>query len=108
MRIGYLGPLTIDGATAALGHHDRALLVALAISIGDVLDPDELAGAIWAAAPPASWRKNLQNGIVRVRRQVGPDLIETVPHGYRLTVEPDEVDGPRFEQLVRRGRLEHG
>ena len=104
MRIGYLGPLTIDGATAALGHHDRALLAALALRIGDVLNPGELAGAIWTAAPPASWRKNLQNGIVRVRRQVGPDLIETVPHGYRLTVEPDDVDGPRFEQLVRRGR----
>ena len=41
---------------------------------------------------------------MRLRRVLGTEAIETIGHGYRLTVHADEVDSQRFERLVGRGR----
>ncbi len=41
---------------------------------------------------------------MRLRRTLGSDVIETTPHGYRLTLVGDEIDAQRFERLVKRGR----
>ncbi len=46
---------------------------------------------------------------MRLRRslaEVGGDVLETVPTGYRLNITPSAVDAVRFEQLVAKGRRE--
>ncbi|MFC4786015.1 nSTAND1 domain-containing NTPase [Nocardioides sp. MAHUQ-72] len=102
MGIAVLGPLEVDGA--ALGARDRVVLAALAMAPRQALGAEQLADALWGAAPPPSWRKNLQSCVVRLRRVLGPDAIVTTPQGYRLAVPHDDVDADVFERLAARGR----
>ena len=102
MGIGVLGPLTVEGSGATINRRDRAVLQALVTSHGEVLSADQLADAVWGDEPPASWRKNLQGCVMRLRRLLGDDSIETLPQGYRLAVGRDDVDAGRFEQLIDR------
>ena len=102
MAIGVLGPLTVEGSEATINRRDRAVLQALAASHGEVLSADQLADAVWGDHPPASWRKNLQGCVMRLRRLLGDEAIETLPQGYRLAVGRDDVDAGRFERLVDR------
>jgi WD40 repeat protein/DNA-binding SARP family transcriptional activator len=104
MGIAFLGPLTVNDGAVRLGARDRVVLAALAMRPGEVLSAAQLAEAVWRGAPPASWRKNLQSCVVRLRKALGQYSVETSPHGYRLASSADEVDGPRFERLVGRGR----
>ena len=71
MAIGVLGPLTVEGSGATINRRDRAVLQALAASHGEVLSADQLADAVWGDHPPASWRKNLQGCVMRLRRLLG-------------------------------------
>ena len=84
MDIGLLGPLHVDHNGSALGPRDRVVLSALAVRPGDVLSPDQLADALWHEQPPASWPKVVQGCVVRLRKALGSDALETTPHGYRL------------------------
>ncbi|HEX5861101.1 MAG TPA: BTAD domain-containing putative transcriptional regulator [Nocardioides sp.] len=68
------------------------------------MSPDELVDAVWGDHPPASATKNLQSCIVRLRKALGADAIETTAHGYLLTVPPDDVDAHGFEARVTRAR----
>jgi WD40 repeat protein/DNA-binding SARP family transcriptional activator len=101
--INVLGPLTVDGP-GRLGPHDRVVLQALATRLGQPVSADELVQAVWGDHPPPSAAKNLQSCIVRLRKVLGTDAIETSPRGYVLTVPPDLVDSQNFEAQVTRAR----
>ncbi len=77
MTIGVLGPLRVDDGAVRLGSRDRVVLAALAMSAGKVLSADQLADAVWHERPPASWNKNLQGCVVRLRKALGQDAIQT-------------------------------
>ena len=98
-----LGPLSCD-VDATFGRRDRAVLTALAMCVGRAVTADQLADAVWGAAPPATAHKALQGCMVRLRRALGPTAIETSSSGYRLAVPADEVDARRFERMVGRSR----
>jgi DNA-binding SARP family transcriptional activator/WD40 repeat protein len=76
----------------------------LAIRRNRVVSPDELADAIWGDAPPASWSKQVQICVSRLRRVLGATTIETAPGGYRLHIDESELDAGRFEEQIARGR----
>ena len=82
-----LGPLSHDGA-AAFGRRDRAVLTALAMCVGRAVSADRLADAVWGDDPPASSHKALQGCVVRLRKALGADAIETSAQGYRLACPP--------------------
>ncbi len=77
------------------------MLAALAIRPGEVVSAERLADALWGEHPPASWHKVVPGCILRLRRALGTDAIETTPYGYRLAVAADQVDVQRFERLLR-------
>ncbi len=104
MAIGVLGPLTVEGSAASVNRRDRVVLEALAACRGQALGTDALAEAVWGESRPASWSKNLQGCVMRLRKVLGPQAIDTLPEGYRLTLSGDEVDAARFERLVDRSR----
>ena len=60
---------------------------------------------IWGDAPPASANGTLQTYVSRLRRIVEPAGGELAfdETGYRLVVDPDDVDLHRFERLADRG-----
>ncbi|WP_299922429.1 BTAD domain-containing putative transcriptional regulator [uncultured Nocardioides sp.] len=103
MGIQVLGPLAVDGS-GRLGPRDRVVLQALTVRQGRSVTSDELADALWGDSPPASAHKNLQSCIVRLRKALGADAIETTGDGYRLRARADDVDAQRFEAEVARGR----
>ncbi|MEV1244784.1 BTAD domain-containing putative transcriptional regulator [Nonomuraea sp. NPDC050022] len=83
----------------------RALLARLALEAGRVVPVEVLIAAIWADEPPAGSANALQALVSRTRRLVGAATIESQPPGYRLAIEPVEVDVTRFERLVSTGDL---
>jgi predicted ATPase/DNA-binding SARP family transcriptional activator len=101
-----LGPLEVerDGVLVALpAAKHRVLLLALLVRRGAVCSTDQLIDALWER-PPASAGKVLQAYVSHLRTVLGADTIETVPPGYRLRVDADQVDAGRFEQLHDRAR----
>jgi DNA-binding SARP family transcriptional activator len=42
--------------------------------------------------------------VVRLRKVLGTDAIETAQQGYRLAIPVDDVDSRLFERLIGRGR----
>lgn len=103
MGIQVLGPLAVDGS-GRFGPRDRAVLLALAVRQGGSVTADELVDAVWGAQPPASAHKNLQSCVVRLRKALGPDAIDTTQDGYRLAVPADDLDAAQFEAQVNRAR----
>jgi len=82
--IAVLGPLSIDGADSGLGRRDRVVLTALTVRPSEVLSAEQLADVLWSEQPPASWAKVVQGCVVRLRKVLGSESIETTPFGYRL------------------------
>ncbi|MEU7857665.1 BTAD domain-containing putative transcriptional regulator [Nonomuraea sp. NPDC049141] len=92
-------PVEIPGARV------RALLARLALEPGRVVPIDVLTAAIWGDEPPAGSANALQSLVSRSRRLLGAAAIESQPPGYRLALEPDDVDVTRFERLTTAGSL---
>ncbi|TGN64468.1 hypothetical protein EXE59_11215 [Nocardioides eburneiflavus] len=103
MGIQVLGPLAVDGS-GRLGPRDRAVLQALTVRQGGPVTADELTDAVWGDHPPPSAHKNLQSCVVRLRKALGTDAIETTPDGYRLGLPLQDLDTGRFEAQVARAR----
>ncbi|MFD1543232.1 BTAD domain-containing putative transcriptional regulator [Nonomuraea guangzhouensis] len=87
------------------GTRVRALLARLALEPGRVVAIDVLTAAIWGDEPPAGSANALQSLVSRSRRLLGATAIESRPPGYRLAIEPDDVDVTRFERLTAAGSL---
>ena len=96
--IRVLGDLTIDGGR--LTPKERSLLAALVLRSGDLVAPSELADAIWGDGLPATWPKQVQALVARLRRALGASAVATKPAGYRLEVDPETIDAIRFERLL--------
>ena len=103
MGIKVLGPLTVDGS-GELGRRDRVVLASLATSPGHPVSADQLCDALWGERPPASADKILQGCVVRIRKVLGREAVQTSPHGYALHLPADDVDSLRFEDQVGRAR----
>jgi WD40 repeat protein/DNA-binding SARP family transcriptional activator len=106
MAIAVLGPVTIEGEgeDGRLGPRDRVVLAALAVRPGEVMSADRLADALWGDTLPGTWSKVVQGCVMRLRKVLGADAIETSRLGYRLVVSAEELDTSRFERLVGRAR----
>lgn len=116
MRIAILGPLEVWTAEGDLvevaGFRLRTLLVRLALAVGRTVSTSQLIDALWGSDPPAGATNALQALVSRLRRAVPDLVVESHPTGYRLALDPAEVDASRFEQLLRTARdsnvdLEH-
>ena len=103
-----LGPFEVrtDGGVVAdvPGARLRALLIALALEPGRVVQKATLVDWIWGEHPPADAANALQRLASRLRKVVPEGSIEGHTDGYRLTVDPDGVDAVRFEHLVAQAR----
>jgi predicted ATPase/DNA-binding SARP family transcriptional activator len=113
VRIGILGPLEMRNETGRLvplgGPRLRALLIRLALDPGRTVAADRLAGDLWPGdgpgpAGPADSANALQALVSRLRHAAGPGIVEHRAGGYRLAVDPGDVDAARFERLVAEGR----
>jgi len=108
VEVGYLGPLEVREAGLVVpvpGQRLRALLVQLAVAPGAWVPAGTLTEAVWGEQPPGDPANSLQSLVSRLRRVLGrPELVEQSSSGYRLVVDPDDVDAVRFGRLVAEGR----
>jgi predicted ATPase len=96
-----------DGRAVALGSgRQTRLLASLLLSAGEVVSRDRLIDALWHERAPATAANALQVQVHALRKLLGQDRVATEGPGYRLRVEPGELDLERFERLVARGRSE--
>ncbi|MEU7900806.1 BTAD domain-containing putative transcriptional regulator [Nonomuraea sp. NPDC049152] len=108
MRFEILGPAMVRDAggrpVAIGGPRVRALLVLLAVDAGRVVTQEQLIDGLYGAEPPETAANALQSQVSRLRRALGRGLVEFHPAGYRLAVDPADVDAHRFELLAAEGR----
>jgi serine/threonine protein kinase/DNA-binding SARP family transcriptional activator len=107
MEFLILGPLEVadDGRKLALGGpKQRAVLAHLILRANRVVQADLLIDGLWGEEPPESARNTLQTYVYRLRKLLGENRIEGRDGGYVLVAAPDEIDGARFESLVKEGK----
>src|SRR5262245_15160058 len=113
MEFRILGPIEVvdDERAIALGpSKQRAVLAILLLHLNEVVARERLIEDLWGERAPATAATAL-NGYVSQLRKVleagnGAErriLITRAP-GYRLELDPGQVDLPRFEWLARRGK----
>jgi DNA-binding SARP family transcriptional activator/WD40 repeat protein len=107
-----LGPLRVEGLRGTIeirGAKERLLLARLLAAGGRLVPSRELIDTLWADQPPASAAKSLQTFVLRLRNILEPDrhgsptLLLTDGPGYRLAIDPAQVDAERFTRLARIG-----
>src|SRR3954452_17586721 len=115
MQIQVLGPLGIQVAGRPLelgGVKQRAVLAMLALQLNGVVSTDVLVEGLWGEKAPASAINTVQVYVSRLRKalQVATGLnpanmasLQRRGSGYRLELDPEQVDLYRFERLAREG-----
>src|SRR3954467_5867649 len=109
MEFRILGPLEVlvNGRALDLGGpKQRALLALLLLEANRVVPRDRLIDALWDESPPETARKALQVHVSQLRKALGRERLQTADPGYRLRVEPGELDLDRFRGLEDEGRLD--
>ncbi|HEY3577568.1 MAG TPA: BTAD domain-containing putative transcriptional regulator [Gaiellaceae bacterium] len=89
-----------DGPVALGAPKQRALLALLLLNANTVVSRDRLVDALWGEHPPRSAVSSLQVYVHGLRRALGAERIERQGTGYRLQLDPAELDLSRFERLV--------
>jgi DNA-binding SARP family transcriptional activator len=100
VRILLLGSvqLWVGERQAALGGpKQRTLLALLALEPGQAVSRDRAAEALWGESLPAGHTQRLHTVVSRLRAALGqaggsPDVVETTATGYRLQIDPGQVD----------------
>jgi predicted ATPase/DNA-binding SARP family transcriptional activator/tetratricopeptide (TPR) repeat protein len=105
-----LGPFEVragDGGVVDVpGARLRGLLVVLALDAGRVVPKATLVDWIWGEQPPADAANALQRLVSRLRKVLPDGSVEGHTDGYRLQIDPDDVDAVRFERLLTRARTD--
>ncbi|MBA3366191.1 MAG: AfsR/SARP family transcriptional regulator [Actinobacteria bacterium] len=117
MDFRLLGPLEVwhdDHRLALGGRQQRALLALLLLTPNRPVSFDRLIDEIWGRDPPENARHSLEVYASKLRKLLrAPGTRELLVHadgGYRLDLQPGELDFERFERLLASGRakLESG
>ncbi|WP_329092330.1 BTAD domain-containing putative transcriptional regulator [Streptosporangium sp. NBC_01469] len=102
-----LGPVDVvvgDDVLPVSGLRRKAVVSALALRAGGVVDADRLIDAVWDGRPPATATNTLQSHMSYLRRLLGvPGAIVARPPGYVLTLDAVATDVRMAESLIERG-----
>ena len=110
LEINILGPLEAQSSSGPVrfgSAKERALLVLLAVEVGQVVSNDRLLEDLWEGAPPGSELGALRVLVSRLRKTLArqgssPDAILTRPMGYLMSTEVS-VDARVFTDLAASG-----
>jgi predicted ATPase/DNA-binding SARP family transcriptional activator len=105
LGVDVLGPLRLEVGGAEVdvpGSKRRAVLALLTMASPHTVSADRLVDGVWPDEPPASARGALQSHVSRIRGHLreAAARLGADGGGYRLHLEPYEVDANRAEALV--------
>ena len=109
MWFGILGATEVRSADGSVvpvgGPKARSLLALLLLNAGRLVTTERLIDGLYGDDPPAGVANALQSQVSRLRRGLedAGELVEYHAAGYRLAVDPEDVDVHRFERLARDG-----
>src|SRR5262249_15837214 len=86
---------------------ERLVLAVLLLHANELVSRERLIDDLWGEAPPPTARKAVNVYISKLRKALsvaGSDPITTASGGYRLHVEPEELDPSRMQLLVGEAR----
>ena len=102
MRFRLLGVPHIERATGVTGRRIRVLASMLALNANKHVSFNRLIDALWEECPPVTAREQVQNCVSMLRRalrdQRTPVAIDRLREGYKLYIDPEEVDAHCFER----------
>jgi DNA-binding SARP family transcriptional activator/tetratricopeptide (TPR) repeat protein len=113
VRYAILGPVELcDGERrkAVGGPRQLALLALLLVNANRALSNDRLIDTLWNDLGRSGALKRLQAAILRLRRSLDPDGVQSesalrrVAGGYLLAVGAGELDADVFQMRIREGR----
>ncbi|HEX6231503.1 MAG TPA: BTAD domain-containing putative transcriptional regulator [Jiangellaceae bacterium] len=102
VEVRLLGPFELvqGGLIKELtGPAERVLLALLATAPGRVFTTERLIDELWGESLPANPGNALHLRVSKLRRTVGGAVART-PAGYRLDVDPENVDAVLFTRLI--------
>ncbi|MFF4878434.1 BTAD domain-containing putative transcriptional regulator [Micromonospora sp. NPDC000668] len=109
MQFRILGPtqvLLADGREIPVGGPRlRALLALLLLDAGRMVSAERLIDGLYGEHPPRGAANALQSQVSRLRQALPAEHnpVEFHPAGYRLAIDPGDVDAYRFERLAEAG-----
>src|SRR5512134_1089302 len=101
-----LGPLEVRRGRDQIplgGGRPRALLALLLVHRGEAVSVDRIVDELWGESPPRSARHMVEVYVSALRKELGWDRLLRAPPGYRLQLDPEELDAARFERLCAEG-----
>lgn len=107
MDFRILGPVEVWHAGTAVpvtAPMQRAVLATLLVRPGETVSVDSIVDQLWGPQPPHTAHVTIRNYVQRLRRALPEPVLDTVAPGYRLAIEPDQVDAIRFAGLVEQAR----
>lgn len=107
ITIGVLGPqlVSVDGhEIETLAPQQRRVLSVLASHPGAIVARDQIMMSLWGSST-SKLLKGLQAYVSNIRQVLGTTAVEFVGTGYRLNIDPDNVDEVRFTLLIESGHL---
>jgi DNA-binding SARP family transcriptional activator/tetratricopeptide (TPR) repeat protein len=107
VRFLVLGPVEVrpaDGRVFTMPRrHERCLLAILLLQPGRPVSTERLCDLLWDEDPPPQARASVYTYVARIRSGLAragvPDAVESTRGGYRVAVDPDDVDAHRFRSL---------
>jgi SARP family transcriptional regulator, regulator of embCAB operon len=91
----------------------RQIFALLAVNSGRVVTMSEISDELWGEDPPRSATTTLHTYIRHLRKKLdtvtnndstSKNLLVTEHGGYRLNIDPDQIDAGRYNQLATTGR----
>jgi DNA-binding SARP family transcriptional activator len=107
MRYRMLGSLVVEVGGVGVDLHSarqRAVLAALLLDANRLVTSDQLVRAVWGEAASSGAPGTLKSHVCNLRKLLGSNVVVTHPPGYRLCVEPSELDADQFRLMVANGR----
>ena len=109
LRFEILGPLSAvrDGEPLRLGgSRQRALLALLLVHADEIVSTEKIVEQLFGPEHSEGTPNAVHVAISRLRRALGEDgqLLRTCRGGYKLELEPEQLDAARFERLLDEGR----
>ena len=107
LQVRILGPLEVAAGSSVValgGPKQRAVLAHLIVRANELVPAESLVDLIWEDEPPDTARSIIHTYISLLRKAIGQDRIVGQAPGYRLHLEPAELDATRFDELVRDGQ----
>jgi DNA-binding SARP family transcriptional activator len=95
----------LEGDPVELGGlRQQRLLAMLLLDANRVVSASGLIDAMWEDEPPATASRQLHNAVAAIRRSFGTakHLVVKEGPGYRLQVDPQDIDAHRFTTIIAR------